>query len=268
MAQSANIAWLRPARAFVRKEPEMAGPAAAAPWRRTFLRELARSGSVKLAAALCGIHRTSPYAHRKTNPAFAASWERALAEARERLGAGQAGELAAAPRLAEDEFVRSSKSGKPCIARAGPGRWSARREKAFLDELANSANVSAAAAAAGVSTTAVYNRRRLRPDFARAWDEALRQGYARLEAHLLCAATSALDPDPAFEVRGELDVGFAEGLNLLRLHHAAVHGGHPRRHDWRMQLPDITVVQAEVRTKMEAIARSAQAQIAPGEHCA
>src|SRR5688572_14333359 len=54
-------------------------------WRRAFLRELARTGSVKLAADKCGIDRTSAYQLRKTNPAFAASWDRALATARARL---------------------------------------------------------------------------------------------------------------------------------------------------------------------------------------
>jgi len=55
-------------------------------WRRAFLRELARSGSVALAAERCGIDRSSAYQLRKRNPAFARSWERAQAAARASLG--------------------------------------------------------------------------------------------------------------------------------------------------------------------------------------
>jgi hypothetical protein len=36
---------------------------------------------------------------------------------------------------ARDEVVRRSRHGRPCIARVGPGRWSAGKEAAFLAAL-------------------------------------------------------------------------------------------------------------------------------------
>src|SRR4029078_10169423 len=101
------------------------------------------------------------------------------------------------PKLRGDEVIRSSKSGRPCIVRAGPGRWSAKSERAFLAELTATANVAAAARAAGVSPTASYNRRRLWPAFAEAWKDALAEGYVRIETLLIHAATVALDPEPS-----------------------------------------------------------------------
>src|SRR5690606_34104388 len=65
---------------------DMAGKKTAPAWRRVFLRELARGGSVALAARACGIDRSSAYQARRRNAAFAASWERALERARARLG--------------------------------------------------------------------------------------------------------------------------------------------------------------------------------------
>ena len=259
MAQSANIGDLRlvPAKALHMPEPK---PAAS--WRRAFLRALARCGSVALAAERCGIDRTSAYQYRKRNPAFAASWDRALATARARLtsdtplprGEGL-GEGAQRPR--QDLFLRSSKTGRVCVARAGPGRWSGRAEAAFLTELAASANVAAAARAAGVSAQAVYQRRRLWPEFARAWRAALSEGYDRLEAHLLHAATATLDPEPLGVPSQAPTMTVAEAMNLLKLHRAEARGGAAQRYGWRQVEPDIEEVRAEVLRRLEVMGRGA-----------
>lgn len=259
----------------------MASTQTAPAWRRAFLRELARSGSVALAAQKCGIDRTSTYQARKKNPAFAASWDRALETARERLASdlvspcggrdlGQPGGTPEAPacagahmvsrqgrpKLRADEIVRSSKAGRPCIVRAGPGRWSARAERAFLAELTATANVKAAARAAGVSATAAYNRRKLWPAFAEQWDAAKAEGYARIEMLLICAATATLDPEPEVEVREAPLMTVNQAMNLLKLHRAGVHGGKPQRYGWRQQEPDIEEVRAEILRKVAAIKRA------------
>ncbi len=254
----------------------MAAPTTPPAWRRAFLRELALSGSVALAAGKCGIDRTSPYQARRNNSAFAASWDRALETAREALsprgiedGAQRLrGDLrphanrqppeapaCAGARLLPDQIVRSSKTGHPCIARAGPGRWSAKAERAFLAELTASANVSAAARAAGFSTTAAYNRRKLWPAFAAEWDAALREGYARIETLLIHAATNALDPEPFSVAPDAPTMTVAEAMNLLKLHRAGVHGGKPQRYGWRQQEPDIEEVRAEILRKVAAMER-------------
>jgi len=78
------------------------------------------------------------------------------------------------------------KTRKHQVIRTTPGkRWSAQAERLFLEELAATANVRGAAAVAGFSTTALYNRRMRWPAFAEAWAQALEQGYARIETALI-----------------------------------------------------------------------------------
>jgi hypothetical protein len=59
------------------------------------------------------------------------------------------------------------------------------RRQVFLDHLAACCNVTAAAAAAGVGVSTVYDARRRDAAFAQAWDEAIEAGYATLEALLI-----------------------------------------------------------------------------------
>jgi hypothetical protein len=42
-------------------------------------------------------------------------------------------------------------------------------------------------------------------------------------------------------------------MNVLKLHRAAVHGGKPQRYQWRMELPSIEQVQAEILQKTAAL---------------
>ena len=158
-------------------------------WRAPFLHALERSGSVKGAARAAGVDKTTAYAARSRDAAFAAEWARVKGEAQARLERGAEDLPASAggslPALAEDECVRASSSGRPCIVRAGPGRWSVAAERRFLKSLASTANVKASAEAAGVSANAVYARRAQWPGFADRWQAALAQGYARLEASLV-----------------------------------------------------------------------------------
>lgn len=58
-------------------------------------------------------------------------------------------------------------------------------QEAFLGELAQSSNVAAAARKAGVDSSTVYKTRRTEPEFYRAWQEALAEGYDNLEMDLL-----------------------------------------------------------------------------------
>lgn len=163
-------------------------------------------------------------------------------------------------RLRGDECVRASKAGRPCLVRAGPGRWSADAEAAFLEALTGTANVHAAARAAGVSAQAAYARRKQWPAFAAAWDAAKAEGYVRLEMALLHAATATLDPEPEFEAGEPPEVSVAEALNLLRLHRASVAGGAAQRYAWRQREPDIEEVRAEVLRRVAAMEKARDAR--------
>lgn len=74
-------------------------------------------------------------------------------------------------------------------------------EKKFLDALADTCNVSAAAKAAGIRRSTAYEFRKNNPDFAAKWDEALEKATDELEAE---ARTRALGfEEPVFNSEGE-----------------------------------------------------------------
>lgn len=75
----------------------------------------------------------------------------------------------------------------------GANGWTKRRRTAFLDRLRASANVSAAARAAGLSRSSAYALRGRDPDFRAAWDEALEEALDDLEAELRRRAIEGVD---------------------------------------------------------------------------
>jgi AcrR family transcriptional regulator len=60
-----------------------------------------------------------------------------------------------------------------------------KRKELFLSHFAATCNAKASARAAGVANTTVYQHRKSDAAFREAWNEALDQGYARLEAELV-----------------------------------------------------------------------------------
>lgn len=96
--------------------------------------------------------------------------------------------------------------------------------KVFLAELALSANVTAAASAAGMTTTAAYRQRSSDAQFRADWHGALCEGYARLETELLAEAltpASGRVGDATLKARAQRQ---RLALALLTAHRAAVRG--------------------------------------------
>jgi hypothetical protein len=152
-------------------------------------------------------------------------------------------------------IVRPAKNRQTKLIRTGGKRWSASAEAMFLEALAASANITAAAEAAGFSTTAIYQRRLNEPGFAARWAEALEVGYTRIECLAIETGAASLAGQP---LKGDHPIPratFAEVLNLLKLHRAKVRGGRPQRYDWRRQEVDIEVVRAEVIRRLAVMGR-------------
>lgn len=90
-------------------------------------------------------------------------------------------------------------------------RW----RRAFLEALAETSNVTAAAQAAGIPSSRAYRTRRQDPAFARAWHAAVLEGYEYLEMetlHRLRMGTGK--DDPKFDI--------ANALRILALHKDSV----------------------------------------------
>ena len=79
------------------------------------------------------------------------------------------------------------------LRQAARNDWSADKEGKFLEVLAQSCNVTIAGAAAGVSSTALYRRKKIDASFRRAWAEAIAVGFAELEMMLLRRALHGVE---------------------------------------------------------------------------
>src|SRR5688572_25782139 len=111
-------------------------------WVKLFLRELERTGNVRISAERAGIDHSSAYQRRRRHAGFAERWEEAVARFKEApppLALRQAqDERSPSPsELAEEMVVHPD--GK--LIRAGPGRWNRAAERVFLATLAETANV-------------------------------------------------------------------------------------------------------------------------------
>lgn len=165
---------------------------------RRFLKALRRTANVTLAAEEVGQTRKTFQKRRARNPDFAAEWDAALAFAQAQLAAGHgatppAGDTAI---TAGGEYsVRATRGRRLQVRRAPKGLLTVEGERRFLAHLAATANVRLSAEATGIGWSAIYARRARVPDFARAMEAALREGYERLELALLDNALRSLRPD-------------------------------------------------------------------------
>jgi hypothetical protein len=108
------------------------------------------------------------------------------------------------------------------VRRAPRGSFGEEARQVFLDHLAGCANVTAAAAAAGVGVTTVYDARRRDPVFAQQWAEAVEIGCSTLEALLMeKAALGGAYVPGGTNVPGPETIDPWLALELLRLHRAA-----------------------------------------------
>lgn len=160
------------------------------------------------------------------------------------------------PRAPPGTQVRAlGKDGPQCID-IGGARWSETAEAVFLDTLATTCNITAAAAAAGFTPGTVYYRRRRDPGFADRWRAALDQGYVRIEALLLESATRSLSgwaPPPDCAIP---PMTVKEAMGMLALHRAMVKGGTHQRYDWRRRPPALDDVKASILDKLARIERA------------
>lgn len=178
-----------------------------------------------LAALRSGVHRDEAarqagfsaqafYNARRRDPVFRLGWiwalELSAAEEREKVRASTPGGEAAGIEITPNNRRLLQKR------RVRAVRFAAARKQVFLDHFAGTADAFASAEAAGVHVSTVYKHRSLDPEFARGWDEALRQSYASLEAEAVrqrLAAQRLIRETP--EPTGEMAKEFEKVMQLL-----------------------------------------------------
>lgn len=113
------------------------------------------------------------------------------------------------------------------VTKRGWNRFDAEKRKAFLKWFAATANAAESARQAGVGHSTVYNHRMADARFAEAWDRALEQSYARLEAKVLemqfeDAAGKRLEFDGSFEPPDLNVIDLTMAMQLLKQHKTEV----------------------------------------------
>jgi hypothetical protein len=146
--------------------------------RLAYLRTLADTGNATLAAAHAGVSREWAYKKRKADARFDRLWREMVALAKARLPAR--------------------------VNRDRADGWTAEKEARFIERLGQTCSVWLASAEVGLTTTSAYNRRRVRPGFAAAWDEARRIGWPPADKPWMEAAICFFEgttPSPGNPVR-------------------------------------------------------------------
>ena len=202
---------------------EKAAPA----WAARFLEALHAGNGVRAAAREAGVTSSTPYHRRKRHPAFAAEWD-ALGPVDDR-----------------------------CKRRAGPApRRDAAKIERFLEELAETSNVAAAAAVADLPVSKVYRLRRSDPDFAQRWYAALAEGYDNLEMELLAHLRNGDSAEAADKPKRKFDT--ATALRCLTAHRENV-----AREKGRRTLADEAATIAAINAKIDALrARAGESEAA------
>ena len=161
-----------------------------------FLLGIRNGMTVKAAARWAPVGTTAIYWLRRTDAGFADLWREAFAGARADAAAVRAQERAAGD-MAQGTRVAAHGASPPKRRRRHAIEFTPERRQVFLDHFAESCNMAAAAAAAGVTVRAV--RKTLAEDeaFSDGFDVATVVGYKALEADTLHQAQMAyrLSPD-------------------------------------------------------------------------
>jgi hypothetical protein len=147
------------------------------------------------------------------------------------------------------------------VREAPRGSFGEAERQVFLDHLAGCANVTAAAKAAGVGVSTVYDARRRDPVFAQQWEEALETGYTTLHSLLLDQATRGGAYVPgATEVPGPETIDTGLALDLLRLSRTPrtgrKAGGAPPRRASEKALAEAILAKLDVLAKRRARTRN------------
>jgi hypothetical protein len=115
----------------------------------------------------------------------------------------------------------------------------------FLDHLAESSNVTRSAEHAGIDLSRVYRLRRAQPDFARAWQNALTEGYTHLEMEVLRRLREG-----DFKTADGEKFDFANAIRLLAAHRDAAASSQSKARD-----VSADEVRASIDRKIEEIRR-------------
>lgn len=149
---------------------------------------------------------------------------------------------------------RASGKDGPQIIESSGARWTDQAEAIFLDALAATNNVRAAAERAGFSKEAIYARARRDPEFAEKKAHARAIGCGRIEDGLYLAADHILSGKPVPPDCPWPNMSVQEAIAIARLNRPA-QAGEGRRPAWPARRRTLAEVHESILRKLSAIAR-------------
>ncbi|HYD11533.1 MAG TPA: hypothetical protein VEC11_01665 [Allosphingosinicella sp.] len=180
-----------------------------------FLLGIRNGLTVKAAAGWARVSTTAIYHRRRNDAGFAELWREAFAGAKADSAAVRARERAAAD-AAQGTKIAPHGDSVLMRKRRHAIEFTPERKQVFLDHFADSCNMPAAAAAAGVSVRAVRKALAEDEEFAAAFDGALGVGYKGLEADALCQQQQAYRLCGTGEGTADGQQTFERTMQLLR----------------------------------------------------
>ena len=151
------------------------------------------------------------------------------------------------------------------VARARLRQWTPRTEARFLAALAACCNVRAACRVVGMTPPAAYHHYNRWPDFEKRWNDALEEGYLRLEMALIESAGRAFRPvDYPPDVPIE-PMSVDQAMILLHQHQARVHKiGKPQGRAFRLPRTSEDVFES-ITHKLDRMEAKIRAEEMPGK---
>lgn len=151
--------------------------------------------------------------------------------------------------------------------------WTKARRTRFLLLLKESCNVTDSVRAVGLTLPAAYALRKRDPEFAAGWAEALEQGYAELEMHLLrqsifgSQTTETIDDGDEKGKRKTKTVHSYPHVTALRLLLAHKNSVQAYRNEQGIERPGSGGVREEIQRRIAAV-RARGGEDPGGEYCA
>lgn len=142
---------------------------------------------------------------------------------------------------------------KPQMRRASARSWSAAKGGAFLQVLAETLNVSEACRVTKMSSVVVYRRRKTDAAFRAAWNDAIAEGYRRLELVLLERAFNGVEKvirrrDGSEERMREYPNELA--LRLLKMHRDTAMDGEA---EWETPAEEVSEIRERLVRKLQRL---------------
>lgn len=206
-------------------------------WIDPFLAALRAEPRIRAAARTAGVPPSTAYHRRKMDPDFAREWDEAC------------GKL-------PGENGRAD-TGTDTPGWGGKRRIGAKKIDRFIEALAESSNVRAAAEAAGLDPRKVYRLRRNDPEFARAWYAALAEGYDNLEMEMLEHLRAQGDRAQGEDAAGAAPSRKFDTATALRC--LTAHRENVAREKGRRALADEVTTIASINAKIDLLRSRARA---------